>query len=333
MNFNCMNGGTCYRQWAGVLACRCPPGFVGDRCQNCPMLLCFNGGHCVRDGWRTRCQCPDGFDPSTNCARWTCAKICKHTELLLGGSGGGALVLPGTCNCNCPPSYTPFDCQNPCTNYCEKNIGTHCSYDHRNKLPKCTCGEFYTGTKCETCKCESNGSCTVNEESNQVHCSCHEGFTGKFCETALQGQAEKSKIDGMLIGIPVAVVATLLVLLLVFIIYRRRRRRAQYDHKRMQDGGELNVTNPVYMRKDPGDENEDDDDEEEPLGASLIYTGNNSTNFANPMYDVYNHPSESTQMLLGSGGQNEEQELLDSTPPLRYFGTQENGSTKKNSTA
>ena len=41
----------------------------------------------------------------------------------------------------------------------------------------------------------------------------------------------------------------------------------------MQDGGELNVTNPVYMRKDPG-EDEDEDDEEEPLGAGLIYTGN-----------------------------------------------------------
>ena len=41
----------------------------------------------------------------------------------------------------------------------------------------------------------------------------------------------------------------------------------------MQDGGVLNVTNPVYMRKDPGDD-EDEDDEEEPLGASLIYTGN-----------------------------------------------------------
>ena len=40
----------------------------------------------------------------------------------------------------------------------------------------------------------------------------------------------------------------------------------------MQDGGELNVTNPVYMRKDPADD--DEDDEEEPLGAGLIYTGN-----------------------------------------------------------
>ena len=50
-------------------------------------------------------------------------------------------------------------------------------------------------------------------------------------------------------------------------------RQEQYHHKRMQDGGELNVTNPVYMRKDPGDE-DDEDDEEEPLGASLIYTGN-----------------------------------------------------------
>ena len=42
----------------------------------------------------------------------------------------------------------------------------------------------------------------------------------------------------------------------------------------MPDGGELNVTNPVYMRKDPGEDDDEDDDEEEPLGSGSIYTGN-----------------------------------------------------------
>lgn len=43
----------------------------------------------------------------------------------------------------------------------------------------------------------------------------------------------------------------------------------------MLEGGELNVSNPVYMRKDPDDE---DDDEMEPLGARDIYTGNSVRN-------------------------------------------------------
>lgn len=52
-------------------------------------------------------------------------------------------------------------------------------------------------------------------------------------------------------------------------------RESQYNHKRMLEGGELNVSNPVYMRKDPDDE---DDDEMEPLGARDIYTGNSVRN-------------------------------------------------------
>lgn len=325
----CKNGGTCYRQASGYYACHCPMGFSGDWCENCLNHVCFNGGHCERQPWGTVCKCPDGFDPLKNCASWTCEKICKPPALFPPSIANH--VFLGLCNCSCPPSYNMPDCQDPCTGYC-KNPGNHCVSHPVSREAKCMCGDYYTGTRCETCKCEPNGQCQVSVD-DKVQCSCNEGFTGKFCETSLQGQAKDGGINGIVIGIPVAIVFSVIVLLIIFIVCRRKRRSAQYDHKRMQDGGELNVTNPVYMRKDPGED--DDEDEEEPLGASLIYTGNNSTNFQNPMYDIYNQPSESTHMLLGSGGQNEEQELLDSNPPVRYFGTQEPGSggTKKNTVA
>ena len=59
-----------------------------------------------------------------------------------------------------------------------------------------------------------------------------------------------------------------------------------------------------------------------------------STDFANPMYDVYNTTnSESTQMLLSSSATNEEQELLDNSMTVRYFGSNEAGSAQKNSVA
>ena len=61
-----------------------------------------------------------------------------------------------------------------------------------------------------------------------------------------------------------------------------------------------------------------------------------STNFANPMYDVYNTTtSESTQMLLAGGNPNpnEERELLDNQMAVRYFGSNEGGDSQKYSVA
>lgn len=62
-----------------------------------------------------------------------------------------------------------------------------------------------------------------------------------------------------------------------------------------------------------------------------------STNFANPMYDVYNNTtSESTQMLLAAPenpNPNEERELLDNSMAVRYFGSNEGAESQKYSVA
>ena len=62
-----------------------------------------------------------------------------------------------------------------------------------------------------------------------------------------------------------------------------------------------------------------------------------STNFANPMYDVYNTTtSESTQMLLApteNPNPNEERELLDNSMAVRYFGSNEGADSQKYSVA
>lgn len=63
-----------------------------------------------------------------------------------------------------------------------------------------------------------------------------------------------------------------------------------------------------------------------------------STNFANPMYEVYNqNQSESTQMLLGTDEhehvREEKEELLDDKMAVRYFGSNEKLDSKKYSVA
>ncbi|XP_070183011.1 low-density lipoprotein receptor-related protein 1-like [Littorina saxatilis] len=332
--FSCYNGGTCVQEASGFLTCHCANGFTGARCQHCQEHKCFNGGVCSRQDWYTQCHCTDGFDPITNCAERCNVTCVKDGDFRRQHIYSGT----GSCKCDCPPSYTLADCgTNPCKGYCQ-NEGV-CSVDHRTKKPECQCPHiFFEGKQCETCKCQPGGECTPNDSGVVTQCTCHSNYTGDMCQTLLLTgetlhQTGMSIMETMLLSGGITIVIIIIAIIIAVFYFRRKRRQEQYHHKRMQDGGELNVTNPVYMRKDPGDD-DDEDDEEEPLGASLIFTGNASTNFANPMYDVYNpNTSESTQRLLSGGNVNEERELLENNMPVRYFGSNEGGESQKFSVA
>ncbi|XP_076445601.1 prolow-density lipoprotein receptor-related protein 1-like [Babylonia areolata] len=328
----CHNGGICAVEPSGFHVCQCPQGFSGERCQNCHDLTCFNGGVCTtHQRWYKRCKCAEGYDPASDCAE-SCKDSCTRNMGLrrqhIDSSFGG-------CNCGCPPSYTEKDCNLLCKGFCKNSGSCHIN---DNQKPECACPhQFFEGEKCEVCKCQPGGECVPNDSNVVTKCSCYSNYTGDMCETLIASEtAQQAGLTVTQTMIVTAVITFVIIILAVIgavYYFRRKRRQEQYHHKRMQDGGELNVTNPVYMRKDPGDD-DDDDDEEEPLGAGLIYTGNASRDFANPMYDVYNtNTSESTQMLLGAGNPNEERELLDNSMSVRYFGSNEGSDLQKNSVA
>ncbi|XP_076346234.1 sushi, von Willebrand factor type A, EGF and pentraxin domain-containing protein 1-like isoform X1 [Tachypleus tridentatus] len=79
----CQNGGRCLPPGF----CSCPPGFVGEFCQQAVCILpCLNGGTCIGP---YKCQCRQGFTGS-RCERAICEPPCQN---------GGKCVEPGSCRC------------------------------------------------------------------------------------------------------------------------------------------------------------------------------------------------------------------------------------------
>jgi len=53
----CINGGTCYDVGVDQTVCKCPLGFVGDRCELCTPDTCSNNGKCVIQNEISSCNC------------------------------------------------------------------------------------------------------------------------------------------------------------------------------------------------------------------------------------------------------------------------------------
>ncbi|KAG0721266.1 Sushi, von Willebrand factor type A, EGF and pentraxin domain-containing protein 1 [Chionoecetes opilio] len=79
----CLNGGVCLTDYV----CSCPPGYVGDHCQNalCP-LPCLHGGVCTGPH---RCTCLPGYSGS-RCHKSVCERGCGY---------GGRCIGPNVCHC------------------------------------------------------------------------------------------------------------------------------------------------------------------------------------------------------------------------------------------
>ncbi|XP_041374230.1 low-density lipoprotein receptor-related protein 1-like [Gigantopelta aegis] len=287
--------------WADRLdepKCSCKPGFKGLRCEQCDDLFCYHEGICKRSNNKPYCICKENYDTSTNCMDYSCKYLCSLT-----------MEYHGDCNCK--------SLVGQCLNYC-KNHGK-CSVKDDNKAV-CDCGKLFTGDRCETCRCEPGGTCSHISQTQTI-CTCKEGYKGPLCDAVDSPISSGSKDNLMMyVIIPVVVSIVVVIMIIIIVFCRRRHRLQQYGHKRMKDNS-MNVKNPIYLRHESGLEDQE-------TGQNLIFRGDASTNFANPMYDVYN--GENMPILMQQD--NEQNELLEDGLAVKYFGT-DIATSKKTSVA
>ncbi|EFO96604.1 CRE-GLP-1 protein [Caenorhabditis remanei] len=162
-NGTCFNDGRCINGF-----CKCPPGFVGDRCErnwtsvdpylstSCEFNPCMNNGRCVDVGDGYACICPPGFygpdcDGLLQCAPTTCA------------NGGICSVGKRSLSCSCPLGFSG--------EYCEVRDGLDCS-----RKP-----------------CLNGGFCEAFDRTkgNSGFCNCPFGYTGTMCQEKLVIEKKK----------------------------------------------------------------------------------------------------------------------------------------------
>ena len=166
-------GCACSGNYTGSACDRCKSSYVGDTCQFfCAPGHC-NGGDCKPSGDVLACNCPFGFDTSTNCATCIDSRFPKTEDA--NGNKCNVYIDNLTCSNNGVPNQ---------------------QYDTSNGSPKCVChGNFSTATDCATCnphfypagvctlectpdKCGEHGEC----DTNTGLCACEEGFSGAECD-------------------------------------------------------------------------------------------------------------------------------------------------------
>jgi len=150
----------------------------------------------------------------------------------------------------------------------------------------------WTGARCEEkmaqeCVeyCAHGGICTncsTSEENINIclHCLCIGGYEGENCLLPIKSNGnEKSQFTNIAaVIIPIIVVLLVVIVILGIILYRRRTSR-QFKHTRMAETGNVEISNPIYMR----DYEEDEGGE---VGEAFTFDPDKPTNFTNPMYDT-----------------------------------------------
>ncbi|KAJ9584467.1 hypothetical protein L9F63_021192, partial [Diploptera punctata] len=195
-NHNCLNNGTCYSLLPYDPRCMCPPGFVGNRCESCTLLLCQNGGVCNYTNGVEQCNCPAGYSGYRceknshyeKCASGTCSltpqgpvctcsasasgKRCERDSCLDFCQNGGTCVHGAkTLICNCPPLFSG--------RRCEIDLCTCKSCSNHDQDCKCP---YHRPAECHSClsvPCANGGTC-INIEGQSI-CKCTAEYVGKFC--------------------------------------------------------------------------------------------------------------------------------------------------------
>ncbi|XP_077983801.1 protocadherin Fat 1-like isoform X2 [Glandiceps talaboti] len=107
----CLNGGTCYDDFAGF-TCVCTTGWFGDRCQDdtpCGANPCQNGGTCVNQETTGtfECHCLDGFSGTTCTIYDEClSNPCPSGHLCITSTSGHFCNCTGQ-SCNEINDYAP----------------------------------------------------------------------------------------------------------------------------------------------------------------------------------------------------------------------------------
>ncbi|KAM8852639.1 protein delta homolog 2 [Synchiropus picturatus] len=164
-------------------ACRCDPGWEGERCHRClPTPGCVHGW--CQQPWQ--CQCSAGWG-----GRF-CDKDLQACSQLPCLNGATCVIEDtGDYSCLCPPGFHGNHCQlktGPCRtgrSLC-KNGGLCEDADGFASNWTCRCLAGFTGRRCETdvddCQMQpcANGA-TCLDAVNRFSCVCPVGFSGRFC--------------------------------------------------------------------------------------------------------------------------------------------------------
>ncbi|CAB3364278.1 Hypothetical predicted protein [Cloeon dipterum] len=294
--------------------CLCPQGFTGKSCsKDVCSDHCKNGGTCrVLPTAKLYCLCPQRYTgplcevdlclkkplavPSDLC-NLPSREQCSHLQCR---NGGFCVTAVDSVVCRCPENWTGTDCsiaisstENTCRDFCHHD-GV-CVLESLISQPICRCMEGWTGSRCEkkaTCRnfCFNGATCQEPAKSDlKPVCICPPDFEGLRCETHnpyLSHNKEANEDDSSALLV-VLLIAFLFLLALatggvIYVMYRRRLGgNKPFAHVRMTDNVE--ITNPIYLREDDGDD---------PLEHSFSLDPNKASNFANPVYEcMYNDTS------------------------------------------
>ncbi|XP_035428786.1 laminin subunit gamma-1 [Spodoptera frugiperda] len=194
----CPKDSGCIQLMDGSIVCTdCPEGYAGPKCE-----VCADGyfgdptGQFGPPKQCELCQCNGNVDPNAvgNCNRTTgaCLKCIyntdgEHCDKCLSGFFGDALdpKKKGDCKpCQCHDAGTVESAEGP--PQCDGLTGLCTCHPHvigRN-CDKCEDGYYNinSGTGCEPCECNLEGSFNNTCDPNDGQCYCKPGIDGKHCD-------------------------------------------------------------------------------------------------------------------------------------------------------